>query len=153
MQHGAGTKNYLQPMDRRLIEVARKGDVHQLQNLIEDDPFLMKAVALLGRETPLHIACMPVKIPESAEMDTALSSQNLSKPTKRTCLTPLSDFSNPIMAQAAFLSTLVGVDVAEVATRAALAALSALEDIKLKREFEILKERKNKIGTPHITVS
>lgn len=34
--------------------------------------------------------------------------------------------------QAAFLSTLVGVDVAEVAARAALAAVSALGDGKLK---------------------
>ncbi|CAA2972947.1 ankyrin repeat-containing BDA1-like, partial [Olea europaea subsp. europaea] len=45
-------------MDRRLIEAAHKGDVHQLQTLIKDDPFLMKAVALSRGETPLHIACM-----------------------------------------------------------------------------------------------
>ncbi|XP_022856317.1 ankyrin repeat-containing protein BDA1-like [Olea europaea var. sylvestris] len=45
-------------MDRRLIEAAHKGDVHQLQNLIKDDPFLMKAVALSSGETLLHIACM-----------------------------------------------------------------------------------------------
>ncbi|CAA3013087.1 ankyrin repeat-containing protein BDA1-like [Olea europaea var. sylvestris] len=45
-------------MDRRLIEAAQKGDVHQLLSLVKDDPFLLKAVALLGGETPLHIACM-----------------------------------------------------------------------------------------------
>lgn len=70
--------------------------------------------------------------PESAELDSALSSQNISRPTKRTCISPLNDSSNPIMAQAYFLSTLVGVDVAEVAARAALAAASALGDGKLK---------------------
>ncbi|CAI9765129.1 unnamed protein product [Fraxinus pennsylvanica] len=43
---------------RRLIEAARNGDVHELQNLIKEDPFLMKTGALLGGETPLHIACM-----------------------------------------------------------------------------------------------
>ncbi|KAL2471834.1 SWI/SNF complex subunit SWI3B [Abeliophyllum distichum] len=75
--------------------------------------------------------------PESAELDTALSSQNLSRPTKRMCPSPLTDLSHPIMAQAAFLSTLVGVDVAEVAARAALTALSALGDGKLKESFKI----------------
>ncbi|CAI9770369.1 unnamed protein product [Fraxinus pennsylvanica] len=45
-------------MDRRLIEAAQKGDVHQLLSLIEDDPFLMRAVAVSGADTPLHIACM-----------------------------------------------------------------------------------------------
>ncbi|CAI9765133.1 unnamed protein product [Fraxinus pennsylvanica] len=45
-------------MDRRLIEAAQKGDVHHLLSLVKDDPFLLKAVALLGGETPLHIACM-----------------------------------------------------------------------------------------------
>ncbi|KAL2478312.1 Ankyrin repeat family protein [Forsythia ovata] len=45
-------------MDRRLIEAAQKGDVHQLLSLVKDDPFLLKAVALSGGETPLHIACM-----------------------------------------------------------------------------------------------
>lgn len=40
-------------------------------------------------------------------------------------MTPLSDASNPIMAQAAFLSALAGTKVAEeAAARAAVAALS-----------------------------
>ncbi|GFP87194.1 swi/snf complex subunit swi3b [Phtheirospermum japonicum] len=65
--------------------------------------------------------------PESAEVDTELSLQNV---TKRMCLSPLADASNPIMAQAAFLSTLSGVDVAEVAARAAVTALSDVGDRK-----------------------
>ncbi|KAK3014331.1 hypothetical protein RJ639_008924 [Escallonia herrerae] len=45
-------------------------------------------------------------------------------PAKRLRLTPLADSSNPIMAQAAFLSALVGTDVAEAAACAAVRALS-----------------------------
>ncbi|KAL7127919.1 hypothetical protein ABFS83_14G282100 [Erythranthe nasuta] len=70
--------------------------------------------------------------PESAEPDTELGLQNVAMPTKRMHLSPLADASNPIMAQAAFLSTLVGVDVAEVAARAAVTALSDLVNIKHK---------------------
>lgn len=62
--------------------------------------------------------------PESGELDTELSLQNATLPTKRMHLSPLADASNPIMAQSAFLSTLVGVDVAEVAASAAVTALS-----------------------------
>ncbi|XP_024031149.1 SWI/SNF complex subunit SWI3B [Morus notabilis] len=47
--------------------------------------------------------------------------------TKRMRLTPLADASNPIMAQAAFLSALAGVGVAEAAARAAVTALSEAE--------------------------
>ncbi|KAL3616792.1 SWI/SNF complex subunit swi3b [Castilleja foliolosa] len=65
--------------------------------------------------------------PESAEVDTELSLQSV---TKRMCLSPLADASNPIMAQAAFLSTLAGVDVAEVAAHAAVTALSDVGDRK-----------------------
>ncbi|KAF4357700.1 hypothetical protein F8388_025743 [Cannabis sativa] len=43
---------------------------------------------------------------------------------KRMRLSPLADASNPIMAQAAFLSALAGVEVAEAAARAAVTALS-----------------------------
>ncbi|KAK6116809.1 hypothetical protein DH2020_049439 [Rehmannia glutinosa] len=68
--------------------------------------------------------------PESAELDTELGLQNQAIPTKRMRLSPLADASNPIMAQAAFLSTLVGVDVAEVAARAAVTALSDLGEGK-----------------------
>ncbi|KAJ8631236.1 hypothetical protein MRB53_024559 [Persea americana] len=48
----------------------------------------------------------------------------ISSPAKRRCLTPLADASNPIMAQAAFLSAIVGSDVAKSAAQAAVAALS-----------------------------
>eukprot|EP00262_Sarcandra_glabra_P002447 TRINITY_DN1273_c0_g1_i2.p1 TRINITY_DN1273_c0_g1~~TRINITY_DN1273_c0_g1_i2.p1 ORF type:complete len:369 (-),score=89.39 TRINITY_DN1273_c0_g1_i2:162-1157(-) len=47
-----------------------------------------------------------------------------SSPTKRRRLTPLADASNPILAQAAFLSAVVGSEVAEAAARAAVIALS-----------------------------
>ncbi|GER36976.1 SWI/SNF complex subunit SMARCC2 [Striga asiatica] len=66
--------------------------------------------------------------PESAEMDAELGSQNEGVAAKRMCLSPLADASNPIMAQAAFLSTLVGVDAAEMAACAAVMALSNLGD-------------------------
>lgn len=52
---------------------------------------------------------------------------NLSSPAKRMRLSPLADASNPIMAQAAFLSALVGVEVAEAAARAAVAALPEVD--------------------------
>ncbi|XP_077215711.1 switch subunit 3 [Tasmannia lanceolata] len=48
----------------------------------------------------------------------------MASPTKKRLLTPLADASNPIMAQAAFLSAMVGSDVAEAAAQAAVAALS-----------------------------
>ncbi|CAM8939592.1 unnamed protein product [Rhodiola kirilowii] len=47
-----------------------------------------------------------------------------STPSKRTHLMPLADASNPVMAQAAFLSALAGTKVAESAAQAAVAALS-----------------------------
>ncbi|XP_018477285.1 SWI/SNF complex subunit SWI3B [Raphanus sativus] len=46
---------------------------------------------------------------------------------KRMKLTPLADASNPIMAQAAFLSALAGTKVAEAAARAAVTALSDVD--------------------------
>lgn len=46
---------------------------------------------------------------------------------KRMRLTPLADASNPIMAQAAFLSALAGVEIAEAAARAAVTTLSEVD--------------------------
>ncbi|GAB2265907.1 hypothetical protein Dimus_000937 [Dionaea muscipula] len=43
--------------------------------------------------------------------------------SKRMRITPLADASNPILAQAAFLSALAGVDIAEAAAQAAVTAL------------------------------
>ncbi|KAF8022460.1 hypothetical protein BT93_F0081 [Corymbia citriodora subsp. variegata] len=54
-------------------------------------------------------------------------SSTMSTPSKRMCLTPLADASNPIMAQAAFLSALAGVEVAEAAAQAAVTTLSEVE--------------------------
>ncbi|XP_059460648.1 SWI/SNF complex subunit SWI3B [Corylus avellana] len=78
-----------------------------------------------------------LKYPESGEVDNncnavkdqvdagcGLESSGASFPSKRMRLTPLADASNPIMAQAAFLSTLAGVDIAEAAARAAVLSLS-----------------------------
>ncbi|XP_047327914.1 SWI/SNF complex subunit SWI3B [Impatiens glandulifera] len=45
-------------------------------------------------------------------------------PAKRMRFNPLADASNPIMAQAAFLSAIVGVNVAETTAQSAIAALS-----------------------------
>ncbi|XWS24632.1 hypothetical protein CRYUN_Cryun28dG0119300 [Craigia yunnanensis] len=47
---------------------------------------------------------------------------------KRMRLTPLADASNPIMAQAAFLSALAGGEIAEAAARAAVTTLSGVDD-------------------------
>ncbi|CAA7025172.1 unnamed protein product [Microthlaspi erraticum] len=55
------------------------------------------------------------------------SAKDGSSPNKRMRLTPLADASNPIMAQAAFLSALAGANVAEAAARAAVTALSNVE--------------------------
>ncbi|XP_073155099.1 SWI/SNF complex subunit SWI3B isoform X2 [Henckelia pumila] len=87
--------------------------------------------------------------PGSAELDAELGLQNVATPAKRTSLSPLADASNPILAQAAFLSTLVGVDVAEVAARAAVTALSDLVDGKiedhLKAPSNIAKQQDSEI--------
>ena len=44
-------------MDRRLFEAAQAGDVDYLLNLIINEPLLLRAAALAGGESPLHIAC------------------------------------------------------------------------------------------------
>ncbi|KAK4348953.1 hypothetical protein RND71_031708 [Anisodus tanguticus] len=64
--------------------------------------------------------------PESAEVDSEPRSETIYFPSKRMRLTPLADASNPIMAQAAFLSTLAGKEVAELAAHAAVTALSEI---------------------------
>ncbi|CAN8285206.1 unnamed protein product [Cochlearia groenlandica] len=51
-----------------------------------------------------------------------------SSPNKRMKLTPLADASNPLMAQAAFLAALAGANVAEAAARAAVKALSDVDN-------------------------
>ncbi|KAL6956455.1 hypothetical protein U1Q18_006150 [Sarracenia purpurea var. burkii] len=59
-------------------------------------------------------------------------------PNKRMCLSPLADASNPILAQASFLSALAGVEVAELAAHAAVRALSefSCEAIEQGRQQE-----------------
>ncbi|KAM0061700.1 putative transcription factor MYB/SANT family [Helianthus debilis subsp. tardiflorus] len=58
-----------------------------------------------------------------------------SNPSKKMRPTPFDDASNPILAQAAFLSTLVGVEVAE---RAASAAVKALTEVNNGTSKEFL---------------
>ncbi|KAL7174912.1 hypothetical protein ACSBR2_028678 [Camellia fascicularis] len=62
----------------------------------------------------------------NGQNDTEIGSQSFGTafPNKKMRLSPLADASNPIMAQAAFLSALGGVEVAETAARAAVRALS-----------------------------
>ncbi|XP_023515051.1 SWI/SNF complex subunit SWI3B [Cucurbita pepo subsp. pepo] len=61
-------------------------------------------------------------VKDHASADLTLESTPLT--SKRIRLSPLADASNPIMAQAAFLSSLVGVEVAEAAAHAAVVKLS-----------------------------
>lgn len=56
-------------------------------------------------------------------------------PSKKMRLTPFDDASNPILAQVAFLSTLVGVEVAEKAASAAVKALTEVNNETSKDIF------------------
>ncbi|KAK4275034.1 hypothetical protein QN277_018177 [Acacia crassicarpa] len=64
------------------------------------------------------------QLEEPADDDSGLQSIGAAEPSKRMRLTPLADASNPIMAQAAFLSALVGADVAQASAQAAVKTLS-----------------------------
>ncbi|XP_058070284.1 SWI/SNF complex subunit SWI3B [Magnolia sinica] len=64
------------------------------------------------------------QIKDQTDSGTGVENSSVSSPAKRRCLTPLADASNPIMGQAAFLSAVVGSEVAEAAAQAAVAALS-----------------------------
>ncbi|CAN1133766.1 SWI/SNF complex subunit SWI3B [Linum perenne] len=66
------------------------------------------------------------------------SSIEHSSPSKRLCLTPLADASNPIMAQAAFLSALAGTKVAEAAAQAAVTAVSKTGQGESKANLRIV---------------
>ncbi|XP_015164466.1 ankyrin repeat-containing protein At3g12360-like [Solanum tuberosum] len=58
-----------QLIDIRLREAAKKGDVHHLQSLIKEVPFLLSTVSLAGsNETPLHIACLSVHLEFAKEI-------------------------------------------------------------------------------------
>ncbi|XP_052142764.1 SWI/SNF complex subunit SWI3B [Oryza glaberrima] len=59
--------------------------------------------------------------------DCDLNEESGSHISKRLRLTPLADASNPIMAQVAFLSAIVGSDVAVAAGRAAISAQSQVD--------------------------
>ncbi|XP_059633889.1 SWI/SNF complex subunit SWI3B [Cornus florida] len=70
------------------------------------------------------------------QSDAEFGSQSVgsSSPTKKMRLSPLADASNPIMAQAAFLSALAGVEVAEAAAGAAVRALYE-DDYRITKEI------------------
>lgn len=66
-------------------------------------------------------------VKDNNDVEFGIESSTMSAPSKRMRLTPLADASNPIMAQAAFLSALAGVEVAEAAAQAAVTTLSEVE--------------------------
>ncbi|CAI0434761.1 unnamed protein product [Linum tenue] len=66
------------------------------------------------------------------------NSSNSSSSGKRLCLSPLADASNPIMAQAAFLSALAGTAVAEAAAQAAVTAVSKVGHGEANAHFRSL---------------
>ncbi|KAI5647533.1 hypothetical protein M9H77_33538 [Catharanthus roseus] len=45
-------------MDRRLVEAAQTGNVPALHILMKENPLLLRSAALVGGDTPLHIACI-----------------------------------------------------------------------------------------------
>ncbi|RDX65063.1 SWI/SNF complex subunit SWI3B, partial [Mucuna pruriens] len=68
--------------------------------------------------------CNQLKRVTNADAESELDTVASAEPSKRMRLTPLADASNPIMAQAAFLSALAGSEVAQAAAQAALTTLS-----------------------------
>ncbi|XP_027356053.1 SWI/SNF complex subunit SWI3B [Abrus precatorius] len=64
------------------------------------------------------------QLKQHADAESELDAVGSAEASKRMRLTPLADASNPIMAQAAFLSALAGSDVAQSAAQAALTTLS-----------------------------
>ncbi|KAF8406747.1 hypothetical protein HHK36_008839 [Tetracentron sinense] len=75
---------------------------------------------------------------DRSDAETGAECIHTSSPTKRRRLTPLADASNPIMAQAAFLSAMVGSEVAEAAARAAVAALSEVDEKGIRESIRSL---------------
>ncbi|KAI3506985.1 hypothetical protein L1887_21670 [Cichorium endivia] len=71
--------------------------------------------------------------PDSTDLEENFD--NESNPRKKMRPTPFDDASNPILAQAAFLATLTGVEVAEAA---ASAAVKALTEVNYETSQEIL---------------
>ncbi|KAA0064672.1 SWI/SNF complex subunit SWI3B [Cucumis melo var. makuwa] len=74
-----------------------------------------------------HIDNNYTVVKDHASANLTLESTGASIPNKRIRLSPLADASNPIMAQAAFLSSLVGIEVAEAAAQAAVIKLSEMD--------------------------
>lgn len=70
----------------------------------------------------------------SGDEDTEETKSSQSSPAKKRRLTPFADTSNPIMAQVAFLSAMVGSGVAEAAAQGAVGALSAANFTSDRRE-------------------
>lgn len=125
-----------------------KETLHLLEALMHYGDDWKKVAQHVGgrteRECVAHFVKLPLGeqfhgYPDSGNIDTytvakdhasanlALESAGTSLPSKRIRLSPLADASNPIMAQAAFLSSLVGVEVAEAAAHAAVIKLSDMD--------------------------
>ncbi|KAJ6336621.1 hypothetical protein OIU76_006488 [Salix suchowensis] len=67
------------------------------------------------------------QIKDCDDEESGPNSNGSPSPSKKIRLSPLVDASNPIMAQAAFLSALAGTEVAEAAARAAVTTLTDVE--------------------------
>ncbi|KAL4557303.1 hypothetical protein LXL04_035476 [Taraxacum kok-saghyz] len=73
--------------------------------------------------------------PDSNDLQEIFNDQHIN-PRKKMRPTPFDDASNPIVAQAAFLATLTGVEVAEAAASAAVKALTEVNYENGKENFE-----------------
>ncbi|XP_059291898.1 SWI/SNF complex subunit SWI3B [Lycium ferocissimum] len=133
----------LNSSDFRRVEISEevktdwtdKETLHLLEALMHYGDDWKKVAEHVGGRSPKECVARFVKLPfgeqfmgppESAEVDGELGSETMYLPSKRMRLTPLADASNPIMAQAAFLSALAGKEVAELAAHAAVTALSEI---------------------------
>jgi len=79
------------------------------------------------------------------ENDDDVTDESGADVSKRLCLTPLADASNPILAQVAFLSAIVGSDAASAAAQAAISAQSRvdLNDEEIDSSINSTKEEGN----------
>ncbi|OWM70553.1 hypothetical protein CDL15_Pgr014226 [Punica granatum] len=126
-------------------EWTEKETLHLLEGIMHYGDDWRKVAQHVGGRSEKECVAQFIKLPfgeefvDPAEMESkrnAMENNNAvlgaetpssSLPNKRMCLTPLADASNPIMAQAAFLSALAGVEVTEAAAQAALTTLSEMD--------------------------
>ncbi|XP_022777098.1 SWI/SNF complex subunit SWI3B-like isoform X2 [Durio zibethinus] len=90
-----------------------------------------KVAQHVGGRTDKDCVARFIKLPFGEEFlgdPYSKETESVFETNKRMHLTPLADASNPIMAQAAFLSALAGAEAAEAAARAAVTTLSEVHD-------------------------